>query len=127
MRGKSSWFVLSLAMLTGPQALAQQGNATAGKTVFENQCASCHSVEPGKQSFGPSLAAVIGRQSGTLPGFTFTPAMSNAHLVWDAKTLDEFLASSTQKVPGTAMPVSVPNPAAQIGRASCRERVSPYV
>jgi hypothetical protein len=28
VRGKSSWFVLNLAMLTGTQALAQQGNAT---------------------------------------------------------------------------------------------------
>jgi alcohol dehydrogenase (cytochrome c) len=100
-------------VLTVTEALAQQGNPIAGKTVFENQCASCHSVEPGKQSFGPSLAGLIGRQSGTLAGFTFTPAMVNAHLTWDAKTLDEFLASSTQKVPGTAMPVSLPNPTAR--------------
>jgi len=90
VRGTSSWFVFGIAVLTSTQALAQQGNADAGKTVFENQCSSCHSIEPGKQSFGPSLAGVVGRQSGTLAGFTFTPAMMNAHLVWDAKTLDEF-------------------------------------
>src|SRR4030081_2628542 len=98
MRGKSSSLVLVAMMLSGTQALAQ-GVAPAGKTVFENQCASCHSVEPGKQGFGPSLAGVTGRQSGTLPGYNFTPAMANAHLMWDAKTLDEFLTSSTQKVP----------------------------
>src|ERR1700749_85826 len=113
MSGTSTWCVLGVAMMTGTQALAQQGNPSAGKTVFENQCASCHSIEPGKQSFGPSLAEVVGRRSGTLAGFTFTPAMMNAHLVWDAKTLDDFLASSTQKVPGTAMPVSVSNPTAR--------------
>ena len=113
MRGTSSWFVFGIAVLTSTQALAQQGNADAGKTVFENQCSSCHSIEPGKQSFGPSLAGVVGRQSGTLAGFTFTPAMMNAHLVWDAKTLDEFLTASTKKVPGTSMPVSLPNPAAR--------------
>src|SRR5262245_65921996 len=107
MRGKSSWSVLSALLLSGTHAFAQ-GNVPAGKTVFENQCASCHSAEPGKQGFGPSLAAVMGRQSGTLPGYNFTPAMVNAHLMWDAKTLDEFLTSSTQKVPGTSMPVSVP-------------------
>jgi alcohol dehydrogenase (cytochrome c) len=112
MRGKSSWFVLAALLLSGTQAFAQ-GNATAGKTVFENQCASCHSAEPGKEGFGPSLAGVINRQSGTLPGFTFTPAMTNAHLIWDAKTLDEFLTSSTQKVPGTSMPVSLPNAGAR--------------
>ena len=112
MRDKSSWFVLAALLLSGTHAVAQ-GNATEGKTVFENQCASCHPVEPGKQGFGPSLAGLINRQSGTLPGFTFTPAMTNAHLIWDAKTLDEFLTSSTQKVPGTSMPVSLPNPAAR--------------
>jgi alcohol dehydrogenase (cytochrome c) len=104
--------VLGAVMLSGTHAWAQ-GNATAGKTVFENQCASCHSTEPGKQGFGPSLAGVMGRQSGILPGFTFTPAMINAHLTWDAKTLDEFLTSSTQKVPGTSMPVSLPDPSAR--------------
>jgi len=107
MRDKSSWFVLAALLLSGNHVLAQ-GNVAAGKTVFENQCASCHSAEPGKQGFGPSLAAVMGRQSGTLPGYNYTPAMVNAHLTWDAKTLDEFLASSTQKVPGTSSPVSLP-------------------
>jgi len=112
MRGKSRWFVLAASLIPGTCAYAQ-GNAVAGKTVFENQCASCHATEPGKQGFGPSLAGVIGRQSGTLPGFTYTPAMVNAHLTWDAKTLDEFLTSSTQKVPGTSMPVSLPNQGAR--------------
>src|SRR5215813_2962472 len=113
MRGKSSWFVLAALLLSGTQAFAQ-GDVTAVKTVFENQCASCHSTEPGKQGFGPSLAALIGRQSGTLPGYNYTPAMVNAHLIWDARTLDEFLASSRLKVPGTSMPVSLPNAAAVI-------------
>jgi cytochrome c2 len=54
--------VLGAVMLSGTHAWAQ-GNATAGKTGFENQCASCHSTEPGKQGFGPSLAGVLGRQS----------------------------------------------------------------
>jgi alcohol dehydrogenase (cytochrome c) len=112
MRTVSVWFVLGAVLLSATQARAQ-GNAAAGRTVFENQCASCHSVEPGKQGFGPSLAGVMGRVSGTLAGFTYTPAMANAHLTWDAKTLDEFLTSSTQKVAGTSMPVSLPNAGAR--------------
>jgi alcohol dehydrogenase (cytochrome c) len=106
MLGKSGLLALAAALSWGHCAKAQ-GNAVAGKTVFENQCASCHSVEPGRQGFGPSLASVIGRVSGTLPGFSYTPAMAGAHLIWDDRTLDEFLTSSTRKVPGTAMPVAL--------------------
>src|SRR5258708_18337006 len=124
---------IAILLLSATQVLAQ-GNAAAGKTVFENQCASCHSAEPGKQGFGPSLAGVIGRVSGALPGFTYTPAMGNAHLTWDEKTLDEFLTSSTQKVPGTSMPVALPNAADRanviaylgtLGRASASVAAAP--
>jgi alcohol dehydrogenase (cytochrome c) len=85
------------------------GDAGAGKTVFANQCASCHTIEAGKNGFGPSLAAVLGRKAGGLAGFTYSPAMAQAGLIWDEKNLDEFLTSSTAKVPGTSMPVQLPS------------------
>jgi alcohol dehydrogenase (cytochrome c) len=85
------------------------GDAAAGKTVFANQCASCHTIEAGKNGFGPSLAAVLGRKAGGLAGFTYSPAMAQAGLTWDEKNLDEFLTSSTAKVPGTSMPVQLPS------------------
>jgi len=59
---------LAIVALTLFGALAHaEGDATAGKTVFANQCASCHTIEVGKNGFGPSLAAVFGRKAGTLP------------------------------------------------------------
>ncbi len=85
------------------------GDAAAGKTVFANQCSSCHTMVVGKNGFGPSLAELIGRKAGGLAGFTYSPAMAQSSLTWDEKTLDEFLTSSTTKVPGTSMPVSLPN------------------
>ena len=100
--------VLAAAFLFLGQARAA-GDAAAGKTVFANQCASCHTTEVGKNGFGPSLAAILGRKAGGLAGFTYSPAMAQAGLTWDEKTLDEFLTSSTTRVPGTSMPVSLPN------------------
>ena len=85
------------------------GDAAAGKTVFANQCSSCHTTEVGKNGFGPSLAAVVGRRAGRLGGFSYSPAMAQAGLTWDAKTLDTFLTSSTSAVPGTSMSVALPN------------------
>ena len=86
-----------------------EGDAAAGKTVFANQCASCHTTEVGKNGFGPSLAAVVGRRAGRLAGFNYSPAMAQAELTWDEKTLDAFLTSSTKAVPGTSMSVALPN------------------
>jgi len=37
--------------------------------------------------------------------------MKGSGLTWDAKTLDQFLAAPTKKVPGTKMPISVSDPA----------------
>jgi alcohol dehydrogenase (cytochrome c) len=100
--------VLATASLFYGQARAA-GDAAAGKAVFANQCSSCHTTEVGKNGFGPSLASVLDRKAGGLAGFTYSPAMAQAGLVWDEKNLDEFLASSTKKVPGTSMPVELSN------------------
>src|SRR5882757_7110849 len=133
IRGVLATAVLVAASLLGSQARAE-GDLAAGKTVFANQCASCHTVETGKNGFGPSLAAVFGRKAGTLPGYKYSPAMVNSGLTWDEKTLDLFLTSSSKEVPGTAMPVSLPDATARanviayletLGRASAVEASAP--
>lgn len=70
------------------------------------QCAACHSTEPGKTLFGPSLAGVAGRKAGSLPGYAFSDALKNSGLVWNAATLDRWLTSPQKTVPGTRMPFS---------------------
>lgn len=94
------------ALLAGGVAYAA-GDASAGKDSFANLCASCHTTVAGKNGFGPSLAGVLGRKSGSVAGYAYSNAMSNAGLTWDAATVDQFLTSSTAKVPGTAMSVAV--------------------
>ena len=106
--GTTAVLLVATALFQTAQAA---GDAAAGKTTFGNQCSSCHTVELGKNGFGPSLAEVIGRRAGGLAGFMYSPAMAQSGLVWDDKTLDEFLTNSTVKVPGTSMPVSLPNAA----------------
>src|ERR1700741_3608002 len=101
---------MAALMIYGASAHAE-GDAAAGKTVFANQCASCHTAEVGKNGFGPSLARVVGRKAGGLSGFSYSPAMAQAGLTWDEKTLDTFLTSSTNAVPGTSMSVALPSAA----------------
>ena len=89
-------------------ALAQQ-DAAEGEKAFEAQCASCHTVKQGVNGFGPSLAGVVGRPAGKVPGYQYSGAMSHAELIWDEANLDAFLADTSKKVPGTSMPVSIPD------------------
>lgn len=92
---------LGLGVLVAPAAWAD-GDAKAGERVF-NQCRACHSLEPGRNMVGPSLAGVFGRKAGTAPGFNFSAAMRESGVVWDEKTLDQYLADPRRFMPGNKM------------------------
>lgn len=79
------------------------GDPAAGKLVFR-KCQVCHSLDPGKDILGPSLAGIIGRKSGAAPNYAYSPAMKDANLTWDAKTLDAYLDDPQKMVPGNKMP-----------------------
>jgi len=79
------------------------GDAAAGRQVFR-KCQACHSMEPGKNILGPSLAGIIGRKAGGVAGYNYSPAMKQADITWDAKTLDAYLADPQKTVPGNKMP-----------------------
>jgi cytochrome c len=83
-----------------------------GKTIFEQRCGICHAVtkDPGGPVAGPNMVGLIGRKAATESGFTmFSPALKKYGVTWNAKTLDEFLAMPMQKVPGTTMPMMLPD------------------
>lgn len=108
---RSKLVAAAITMAIASPALAQAGDATKGKAVFA-RCMACHSVDAGANRLGPSLSGIIGRTSGTAPGFAFSPAMKNAKIRWDAKSLDAFLTKPSAKVPGSKMIfVGLPNPA----------------
>ena len=43
------------------------------------------------------------RVSGTVQGFEYSPAMREARVTWDAESLDWFLRSPLDAIPGTTM------------------------
>ncbi len=90
----------NMATMTAPVG---SGDPTAGKLVFR-KCQVCHSLEPGKNVLGPSLAGIVGRKSGAEPNYSYSPAMKNANLTWDAKTLDSYLDDPQKLVAGNKMP-----------------------
>src|ERR1700722_11956269 len=90
------------------------GDAERGQKFFQVACAICHSPALGPDNTliikqGPTLLGVIGRKAGTSPHFNYTQALKDAGLVWDASTLDHFLTDPMKAVPGTAMPIPLPD------------------
>ena len=94
-------------VLAMPLPAYAQGDAAAGEKVFAH-CAPCHSTKPGENKFGPSLAGVFGRKSGTEPGYNYSPAMKGLNVTWDETNLDEYLQGPGKFVRGTKMIYSVP-------------------
>jgi cytochrome c len=106
MEYKNAKFLIALAvtMPLGLAAANAAGDATAGASVFQSQCAMCHSASPGVQGIGPSLAGIVNKPAAATPGYQFSPVLKSAHLVWNAAALDKFLAGPQSDVPGTKMP-----------------------
>lgn len=67
-------------------------------------CAACHSIAAGRNGVGPSLASIAGRKAATLQGYTYSNALKNSGITWDAASLDRWLTSPQRTVPGTKMP-----------------------
>jgi glucose/arabinose dehydrogenase/cytochrome c2 len=110
-------YVITLTMLgcvfscaAAPGALA--ADAAAGKQIFQQRCAICHSAEPGDNggAQGPSLIGVFGRRAAT-SAFAYTSALKGSGLTWNAAGLNRFLAAPGEVVPGTSMVVAVPQAA----------------
>jgi cytochrome c2 len=67
------------------------------------RCAICHSVQPGKNMLGPSLAGIVGKPSASAPGFAYSSAMKGANIKWTSDKLDKYLLSPAKMVPGNRM------------------------
>jgi cytochrome c len=87
-----SAFVAAAAVLSSGGAFAQ--DATKGEQVFK-QCMTCHRIGPdAKNLIGPVLTGVIGRQSGTAPGFAYSTLNKSAGengLVWSDDLIMQYL------------------------------------
>lgn len=96
--------VVALAALATPALAA--GDADKGEKVFK-KCQACHQVGDDAQNrVGPVLNDIIGRQAGTVEGFGYSDAMTEAGeegMVWNDEHLHEYLADPKGYIPKNKM------------------------
>jgi cytochrome c len=96
-------FILAVIVVQ-TSAFAQQGDPSRGEQDFR-ACAPCHSLEPGRNMTGPSLANLWGREAGGLPSFErYSDPLKASGIIWGDRSLDGWLTDPQRMVPDNAMP-----------------------
>ncbi len=103
---------LLLALGAGSAAAA---DIAAGKQLFQQTCAVCHSPDVGVNKVGPSLWNVVGRKVASVPDYNYSAQMRAAAerewRVWDDTHLDAYLSNPRQVLKGVKMFYAVPEAA----------------
>ena len=99
-------FLFSLAQ---PDEVVAQSAAVSGANLYKRKCSSCHTMAANK--IGPAHKGVFGRKAGLVLGYAYSPALKKSGIVWNDKTLDQWLQGPQKMVKGSKMYLAVPNAA----------------
>lgn len=95
--------VAALVVAISASGAAEAGDAIAGKRVFA-RCQACHQVGPNARNvIGPELNGLVGRISGTVAGYNYSPALKSAAILWGHDTLASYIANPQSVAKGTKM------------------------
>lgn len=101
MRPISAFLVSLLAAVSTAQAA--DGDAKRGAQLYR-ACVACHSLEPGVNLSGPSLAGLWDKPAGKNASFVrYSKGLRSADFTWNGQTLFAWLANPQVMVPGNYM------------------------
>ena len=93
--------VIAAPLIAFAGSAAPKGDPAAGKVLYV-ECEGCHALQENR--VGPKHCGVVGRKVAAVPDYpSYSEAMRSSGLVWDPKTLDEFLTEPFSYVSGTTM------------------------
>ena len=107
--------IASTAMLSGcerippdyrPQtslAIYGEGDADKGSIIYEEACGQCHQLTPGLNKKGPQLMNIYGAKAAQLADYDYSKGLTSSGWVWDAKTLDTYIADSEKAITDSKM------------------------
>jgi cytochrome c len=87
--------------ISAPERTGERGAALFGK------CSACHDLNASASAkAGPPLLGLFGRRAGSVPGYSYSPALKESGLVWNDLAVDRLFALGPDKVvPGSKMPL----------------------
>lgn len=83
--------------------LYTEGDADNGALIYEEACGQCHQLTPGLNKKGPQLMNVYGAPAATLADYEYSDSLATSGWVWDAKTLDPYIADTEKVMPNSKM------------------------
>ena len=89
--------MLALGVVTPASAAT---DARRGEQIYK-RCLACHALAYDR--VGPRHCGLFGRRASSVSGFSYSAAMRHSNIVWNARTLDQFLTDPKKMVPGTTM------------------------
>jgi cytochrome c len=96
--------VASLQIL--PLCAYAAGDPMRGQALYQNKCTVCHSID--YNGVGPAHKGLFGRKAGSLPDYSYSPALQSSTVVWSEQTLDKWLTNPEKFIPGQKMGFLVP-------------------
>lgn len=79
-----------------------------GQVLYQQLCASCHSIA--YNGVGPAHQGVFNRKAGSAPDYEYSDALKASKVIWNEKTLDQWLRNPEQFIPGNKMGFLVASP-----------------
>ena len=92
--------------------LYTKGDADNGALIYQDACGQCHQLNPGLNKKGPQLMNIYGAKAAELADYTYSEGLKTSGWVWDAETLDTYIADAEKAMPDSKM-LSDPMPDAQ--------------
>ena len=83
--------------------LYTQGDADQGALIYQDACGQCHQLNAGLNKKGRQLMRIYGAPAAQLEDYTYSEALEASGWIWDAETLDPYIADVEKAMPKSKM------------------------